>query len=352
MKSNFCQTKFCWRNFDQPASDVKTIALCEGALKPALAYYFAKGRDFRFFDNPSNNDDDDDDDKNDDMERNDILGNTTYKPIDAWVGVVGGAFEHNRVMLKSYLNRFSNLQNVVIVPDANAVMLDVKMSQGGVLINLVKEILKTRNVLCQDMEMTEDSILVATWPEQKSQDENVEALDIDDLLMVPRNINKISIIPWKQFIEDVHNLADKNVSKEAIAEYVKETYASRPRGQNHGSTIIVPGDDLIALPESSRLKKNTTNSSDAMLTNNIGKKEDKNDRKSLDQMKASLDAFQLVLDAMHDVKWNAEIAALNDVPASPSTATVAGEASKPKPKPANKCEKCAPWGPLSLQDSP
>ena len=26
---------FCWRNFDQPASDVKTIALCEGALKPA-----------------------------------------------------------------------------------------------------------------------------------------------------------------------------------------------------------------------------------------------------------------------------------------------------------------------------
>ena len=277
---------FCWRNFDQPASDVKTIALCEGALKPALAYYFAKGRDFRFFDNPSNNDDDDDD-KNDDMERNDILGNTTYKPIDAWVGVVGGAFEHNRVMLKSYLNHFPNLQNVVIVPDANAVMLDVKMSQGGVLINLVKEILKTRNVLCQDMEMTEDSILVATWPEQKSQDENVEALDIDDLLMVPRNINKISIIPWKQFIEDVHNLADKNVSKEAIAEYVKETYASRPRGQNHGSTIIVPGDDLIALPESSRLKKNTTNSSDAMLTNNIGKKEDKNDRKSLDQMKVS-----------------------------------------------------------------
>ena len=253
-------------------------------MKPALAYYFAKGRDFRFFDNPSNNDDDDDN-KNDDMERNDILGNTTYKPIDAWVGVVGGAFEHNRVMLKSYLNHFPNLQNVVIVPDANAVMLDVKMSQGGVLINLVKEILKTRNVLCQDMEMTEDSILVATWPEQKSQDENVEALDIDDLLMVPRNINKISIIPWKQFIEDVHNLADKNVSKEAIAEYVKETYASRPRGQNHGSTIIVPGDDLIALPESSRLKKNTTNSSDAMLTNNIGKKDDKNDRKSLDQMK-------------------------------------------------------------------
>ena len=134
---------FCWRNFDQPASDVKTIALCEGALKPALAYYFAKDRDFRFFDNLSNNDDDDDN-KNDDMERNDILGNTTYKPIDAWVGVVGGAFEHNRVMLKSYLNHFPNLQNVVIVPDANAVMLDVKMSQGGVLINLVKEILKTR----------------------------------------------------------------------------------------------------------------------------------------------------------------------------------------------------------------
>ena len=43
----------------------------------------------------------------------------------------------------------------------------------------------------------------------------------------------------------------------------------------------------VPLPESSRLKKNTTNSSDAMLTNNIGKKEDKNDRKSLDQMKVS-----------------------------------------------------------------
>ena len=41
------------------------------------------------------------------------------------------------------------------------------------------------------------------------------ALDIDDLLMVPRNINKVLIISWKQFISDIYNLANENVSKDS-----------------------------------------------------------------------------------------------------------------------------------------
>ena len=60
--------------------------------------------------------------------------------------------------------------------------------------------------------------------------------------MVPRNINKVLIISWKQFINDIHNLADETVSKESIMQYIDDVLASRPRSQNHGSTILRPGD--------------------------------------------------------------------------------------------------------------
>ena len=35
---------FCWRNFSNGLDNVETIGMCEGALKPALAYYFSRGK--------------------------------------------------------------------------------------------------------------------------------------------------------------------------------------------------------------------------------------------------------------------------------------------------------------------
>ena len=36
------------------------------------------------------------------------------KAIDCWIGVAGGTFERNRVILKTYLQQFVNLKRIVI----------------------------------------------------------------------------------------------------------------------------------------------------------------------------------------------------------------------------------------------
>ena len=66
-------------------------------------------------------------------------GSDEMKAIDCWIGVAGGTFERNRVILKTYLQQFVNLKRIVIFPDAGAITLDIKGS-NGVINCLTKEI--------------------------------------------------------------------------------------------------------------------------------------------------------------------------------------------------------------------
>ena len=174
-----------------------------------------------------------------DANSDNAVGSEEMKAIDCWLGVAGGTFERNRVILKTYLQQFVNLKKIVIFPDAGSITLDIKGSNGGVINCLTKEILKTRNVLVQDLNMSEDNIFVASWPEQRCQDSD-NGLDIDDLLKTQRNINKIVIQSWKSFIAYLLGLANENVTQEQISNCVAATFAAQPGSQHHGHTIKTP----------------------------------------------------------------------------------------------------------------
>ena len=236
---------FCWRNFDNDLDSVETIAMCEGGLKPALAYYFSRGKKFKFQTSVH------------DSHSARAAGEEEMKAIDCWIGVAGGTFERNRVVLKAYLQQCVNLKTIVIFPDAGAVGLDIKGCNGGVIKGLTKEILKTRNVLVQDLHMSEDNIFVASWPEQQCQNSD-EGLDIDDLLKTPRNINKITVESWKTFIAYILGLANETISREQISNCVAAAFAAQAGSQDHRHTVMASGTTVKDRNNEPKIKSQNT----------------------------------------------------------------------------------------------
>ena len=235
---------FCFRNFEEPLENVRTVGLTEGALKPCLAYLLSRNQAFL---EPSSNS----------MEYDDL--SIPLLKIDAWIGAAGGAFEISRVLLAKYLSQFPNLTRIILFPDAGAISLDEKTaSEWAVLHCVTQQLFVTKSILLSDCKFQEKDIAVAFWPQQNFK-ENM--LDIDDLLHEGRG-NEIRIRSWAWFEDIVTNLhgGPAGCTAEKICAHIRyiENNVMKARSNKQALTMKSAGKPITSTTLTLATKKPAT----------------------------------------------------------------------------------------------